>query len=244
MPPENVDITASRPQRRACGLLIRRECWTLSWRGHLLVLALAVGAAAALIMGIHPFLAVDDPLGARYLVVEGWVPDYALDETLQRFRADGYEQLITTGGWLKSGYKLDQEDTYAHLAASKLQAFGMDTTRLTAIPARLTGRDRTYTTALAVRKWLGESGRGVRAVDIVTLSVHARRTRLLYAKALPADVATGIIAIRNREYDPRRWWRYSEGVKEVMGEGLAYIYARCLFHPPDPEDAAKNPGGK
>ena len=41
----------------------------------------------------------------------------------------------------------------------------------------------------------------------------------------------GIISVENREYDPKRWWKYSEGVREVIGEGVGYVYARFLFHP-------------
>jgi len=33
-------------------------------------------------------------------------------------------------------------------------------------------------------------------------------------------------------YDPARWWRSSEGVREVLFEGFAYVYAKCLFWPP------------
>lgn len=223
---------------RPWGLLKRRECWTLTWKGRALVLAITLTAILLLVRGIHPFLAVNAPLGARYLVVEGWVPDYAIAEAMQRFKAGGYDRILTTGGPLESGYRLDPDDTYAHLSATKLEAFGMDDDNLSVVPAERTGRDRTYTSALAVRKWIGQSGRTVDAIDVVTLSVHARRTRLLYAKALAGHTAIGVVAIRDREYDPRCWLRYSEGVKEVVGEGLAYLYARFLFHPRPPAGTA------
>jgi hypothetical protein len=40
-----------------------------------------------------------------------------------------------------------------------------------------------------------------------------------------------VIAVEDREYDPARWWRYSEGVKEVISEGAGYLYARFFFYP-------------
>jgi hypothetical protein len=61
--------------------------------------------------------------------------------------------------------------------------------------------------------------------------VHARRSRLLFQKAFGPGIEVGVIAIRDREYNPRVWWRYSEGVKEVLSEGAAYLYARFLFYP-------------
>ncbi len=64
--------------------------------------------------------------------------------------------------------------------------------------------------------------------------VHARRTCLLFQKALGHDVAVGVIAVTNPDYDASHWWRYSEGVKDVFAESVAYIYARLLFfYPPD-----------
>ncbi|RYY54021.1 MAG: hypothetical protein EOO05_20620 [Chitinophagaceae bacterium] len=42
---------------------------------------------------------------------------------------------------------------------------------------------------------------------------------------------SGLLSIPDREYDAGHWWRYSEGVKEVLSEGAAYLYARFLFYP-------------
>ena len=33
----------------------------------------------------------------------------------------------------------------------------------------------------------------------------------------------------NLDYDAKHWWRSSEGVREVLGEGIAYIYAKFFF---------------
>jgi hypothetical protein len=46
-------------------------------------------------------------------------------------------------------------------------------------------------------------------------------------------VVVGTLAIPDNEYDERRWWKTSEGVRTVIGEALAYVYARVLFHPPE-----------
>jgi hypothetical protein len=65
----------------------------------------------------------------------------------------------------------------------------------------------------------------------LTEDAHARRTRLLYQKAFGKKVAVGIIAVSNPDYNPTQWWRYSDGVREVIGESIAYIYARFFFYP-------------
>ena len=92
-------------------------------------------------------------------------------------------------------------------------------------------RDRTYGSALALKAWFYEHGLKVQRINVVTESAHARRTRLMFEAALGPDVTVGIIAVRNPDYDPDHWWHYSEGVREVLGESLAYLYARLLFRP-------------
>ena len=69
------------------------------------------------------------------------------------------------------------------------------------------------------------------AVNVLTEDVHARRTRLLFEMALGPGVKVGIIAVPNADYEAARWWRYSEGVRSVLGESIAYVYARFFFFP-------------
>ena len=71
----------------------------------------------------------------------------------------------------------------------------------------------------------------VTAFNLLTEAAHARRTRLLYQEAFGEGVKIGIIAVPNPDYDAGHWWRYSEGVREVLGESIAYLYAKFLFHP-------------
>ncbi len=36
----------------------------------------------------------------------------------------------------------------------------------------------------------------------------------------------GVIGVRNPDFDANRWWQYSDGVREVLGETIAYGYAK------------------
>jgi hypothetical protein len=68
--------------------------------------------------------------------------------------------------------------------------------------------------------------------QVISLGPHTRRTRLLFEKALGKEVSVGVMAVEDQDYDPRHWWRSSEGFRVVSGELLAYGYARFWFHPP------------
>jgi uncharacterized SAM-binding protein YcdF (DUF218 family) len=107
------------------------------------------------------------------------------------------------------------------------------------VPSHVTDRERTYSSAVALRDWLRRNKVSVDRINIVTEDIHARRTRLLFQKALGDGVAVGIIAVPNADYDPKRWWLYSEGIQEVLRESLAYLYARFFFYPPPPEQEKK-----
>ena len=107
------------------------------------------------------------------------------------------------------------------------------------VPSRIMDRDRTYGSAVALRNWFRDHNMAVSGIDVVTEDVHARRTRLLFEKALGKNVVVGIIAVPNPDYDWRRWWSYSEGVKGVGSEALAYAYARLFFYPSEPSGPQK-----
>ena len=79
----------------------------------------------------------------------------------------------------------------------------------------------------------------VRSVNVLTEDMHARRTRVLFEEALGKNVAVGVIAVANLDYDASRWWHYSDGLQNVVSEFAAYIYARLVFYPPEPADAKK-----
>ena len=90
-------------------------------------------------------------------------------------------------------------------------------------------KDRTYHSALALKRWIAEHEAEVTAINVATPGVHARRSQVLYAKALGSRVKVGVVALRDKKYDPAHWWRSSEGMREVPFEALAYLYVRFVF---------------
>jgi hypothetical protein len=101
------------------------------------------------------------------------------------------------------------------------------------VASHVIGRDRTYYSAVALRDWFHKHNMNVQSFNIVAESTHARRTWLLFQEAFGDEVKVGVIAIQNPDYDPKLWWRSSDGFRDVIGEGIAYFYAKFLFHPLD-----------
>jgi hypothetical protein len=222
---------SEKPKRKLCGLLTRKEKWVLSWRGRLVAWTAILILGLFFIFSIHPFLAITERENTPYLVIEGWIPNYALQEGIAEFKSKPYQMIFTVGSDPLTGKYIEPGDSIAIEAAARLKWMGMDPDMVQAVPANIKYRNRTFQSAVALRKWIEEKHLPVTSFNLVTLGPHARRSRMLFEKAFEGQATVGIISVENREYDPKRWWKYSEGVKEVIGEGIGYFYARFIFHP-------------
>lgn len=220
-------------QAKKCwGMFTRRERWGLSIRGYLGVFLVTAVASAVALHWVHPFFAVTARVETKLLAMEGWIDLHAVGMTADEFRQGNYDRVFTTGGPVHGmgGYTNDY-NTSASVGAGRLRQAGVPAERVQMIPSRVAARDRTYSAALALRQWCEENKVLLTSINVVTEDVHARRTRLLFEKALGSSVKVGIIAIPNTDYDATHWWRYSQGVRSVLGESIAYVYARCFFFP-------------
>jgi hypothetical protein len=218
---------------KACwGLLRRRECLVPTLRSWLLMGVSFMLLALLLVREIHPFLAVTDPVPGGVLVVEGWVPDYMLEVAIAEYKQDHYSKLFVTGIPLHQGAPLSEYKNFAYLGAATLIKLGMSTNDVQAVPTGVTRRDRTYAMALSLKHWLRDHDMAPTKVNLITGGPHARRSRLMFEKALGKGVTVGVISIPADDYDERHWWHYSQGVRIIIGETLAYAYARLLFYPP------------
>jgi uncharacterized SAM-binding protein YcdF (DUF218 family) len=211
------------------GLLRRRQCWIPTWRAWTIVLILILGLGWLGTRTIYPFLAVNDPQPGGLLVVEGWSSDYAFEAALQEFKRNHYDKICVTGGFLETGAVLSEYRTFAELGAAVLMKLGLGTNEVQAVPAPRVRRDRTYASALSLHRWLEQQSQPATHIHLFTEGAHARRSRLLFEKALGPGVKVSVTAVPIRDFDERHWWRSSAGVRGVIGETLAYLYARLLF---------------
>lgn len=221
----------NKPKRPFFGLVKRKEKWALTWRGRLVALALMVLLGVGFVVWVHGFLAVTQRVDAQYLVIEGWVPNYGLEESIAEFKSKPYTKIFTVGADPLIGTDIEEGDSIAIECFKRLKWLGMNPDLVQPVPAHVKYRNRTYQSALALKRWVDENHVPMKSFNLVTLGPHARRSRLLFEEAFGPDTKVGIISVVDREYDPKRWWKYSEGVRETIGEGIGYIYARFFFYP-------------
>jgi len=228
------------PLRRVWVIFERRERWGLSWPGRLILGGGSLAILGIVILNVHQFLALTERVNTKVLVVEGWIQGYAIRAAVEEFNRGPYECIYTTGGPENgSGGYVNDYQTAAGAAAVALHKAGIPEEAIQMAPSRVNGRDRTYSSAAALRDWLRQHQVNVAKINVLTEDCHARRTRFLYKKAFGKDVRIGIINVTNPDYDSKYWWRYSDGVREVIGESIAYVYARLFFHPRRSPDAGQ-----
>lgn len=223
---------APHPSATCWGLLRRHTIVLPTWRGWLLLLIATALVLFWVARELHPFLAVNDPVSDGILVVEGWTPDYGMEMVRDTFKTNHYDRIYVTGGQIDYGTHLTAYETYAQLGAATLTKLGLDSNVVQAVPGPPVIRDRTYYSAVSLKKWLLSHGITPTRVLLLSDGPHTRRSRLLFQMAMGKDVKVGSIAIPPKDYDERQWWHYSSGVRSVIAESIAYLYARFLFSPP------------
>jgi uncharacterized SAM-binding protein YcdF (DUF218 family) len=230
------DQPSSPSAKKLFGCFTRRERWGLSLRGWL-VLILSAGIFGTIwLLNVQPFLAQTRRVDTRILVVEGWVQEYAARAALKEFDGGHYEKIYTTGGPVVGSLEENDFNTLASVGADLLVKVGLPRELVQMVPSHIRGRDRTYSSAVALREYFRSHGLTVKSFNLLTESTHARRSRMLFQDAFGPDVEVGVVAVPDPDYDPAHWWRYSEGVRTVLSESIAWVYAEFLFRPgPQPK---------
>ena len=208
--------------------LILRKVGAITRKIWVIALMVLIISMILIITNIHPFLAVNAPIKADILVVEGWLPDYAIESALAEFKKGEYRQLITTGVPLSKGYYLAEYKNYAELTAATCIALGFDKDKVVAVPAASVVKHRTAASAIALRDWFSTSDLKVNSINLYSFGPHARRSWIVFKEVLNPEIKVGIIAAEPQDYNSQEWWKYSEGFRTVIGEIIAYIYARFV----------------
>lgn len=209
-------------------LVRKRTLWLPTWQGSVAILMVLALLLFFFITRIHSFLAKTERVNAEILVVEGWIPDYALDVAFKEFKDGDYRYLCTTGGPISHGSYLRSFENWALLAASTLRRQGVSAQELIIASTPPDRRNRTFASAKALKKEFVVRNIAPKAFNILTLSTHARRTWIIYQKVFPREVDIGVISVRSKDYAADRWWLSSSGIKAVLTEFIGWFTARLL----------------
>lgn len=192
--------------------------------------------ALPVIYSVSTLLSTTNRTDANILLIEGWLPSYAIDMAHQEFKKNAYDHVITTGIRTSkygignpSGMKSTSDDyrSHAESARNELILKGLDPALITAIPGLKVRLNRTLSGALAFRDWLKTSEIEVKGINIVTMGTHARRTQMTYNKVLDKKYTIGIISLP--DYQEKRSGKYK--VIKILRESLGLVYYWFILIP-------------
>ena len=125
------------------------------------------------------------------------------------------------------GHVMEQGTTFADRAARELMRAGLPDPMVTSNPTFGEPDQRTWRTASNFVDFAKNTG--LRSFDVVTLGVHARRTRGLYRRAAGDRISVGIISLPDRWCRHNDWWLPWYGwvkvLKEIAGAHQPYTAA-------------------
>lgn len=208
-----------------------RQVWMPTIFGWLLLLVIGLVLSAIAVRNVYSFLAQNEPVGARVLVVEGWLAPDELDQTAQTFKAGGYDRVVTTGGPIVGWPELAGQSNYAVMAANYLVQRGISRDVVLAVPTPGSAQERTFLSAVVLRDSAPQLGINLDAFDVFSSGAHARRSRLLFQMAFGPKTRVGVLAARPGEYKPEAWWRSSSGVESVVFQSIGLAWVKCCFWP-------------
>ena len=210
-------------------LFKKRRIWLPTWPVVLLVFVGSLLLAGIVFFNSHSFLAVNKPAPeAKVLVAASWMIDSSIAKVAEMMNAEGspYESIWLTGPLLDRGlYLSDSYKSFSDLAADTLRELGVAADKIHLAPPDSTERHRTHTSATNLKAELDSRGLALERFDLVTVDVHARRSRLVYQKVFE-DSEVGVISLPSSAYDEKTWYRTSNGMKNVIFEIVAYLYEK------------------
>ncbi len=209
--------------------MTRRQLLLPTLRGWCVLAALAIVAFTVFLKGAYPFLSPNSFREGGPLIVECWGTDRLMKEAIRLHDEGHYGPILIPGGSIPSGQVFSQYHTLGEFSAAEIKALSNGRVRAEAIVVPDVQKDRTFACAMGAREWLEAHGGIPANVTVLSAGPHSRRSWLLYRKAFGKTTNVGIIATTPDDYDPARWWASNDGFRVVVGEFIAYAYARLMF---------------
>jgi uncharacterized SAM-binding protein YcdF (DUF218 family) len=205
-------------------IIKRRMVWfptSLGW--FILFLLFALPFLLWLAEG-ESFFSLTDRQPPEVLAVESWIGREGLQAAAVEFGQRGYHVLVLTGD-------LDGKPRGPHVpgdggeSEKDLIQAGVPRSSIILAYADDSGESRTFTMGLAAAAALREANIYPAHVNVFTRGTHARRSRLVFAKAFGSKTKVGAVSWLP-DWQPKTglWWRSPVRTWFVIKETVGYFY--------------------
>jgi len=110
--------------------------------------------------------------------------------------------------------------SYAESARQTLLEFGLDSSKVIAVPGNKTSLNRTLASSEAVFNWYKNHELNIEGANLVSLGVHSRRSWQTYHTLFKKEFPVGVIALPDYKHPFPR----SYTIKYIIKQTLAYFY--------------------
>lgn len=130
-----------------------------------------------------------DDSGDRNLYIKEFIID---DELIIPYQFNSVYDIGKPGG---NNRIVNDYNSHSEMIRNKLITNGVDPSKIFAVTGKRTRINRTLNGALAFNKWLKQAEPNIVGINIITMSIHSRRTLLTYRKVLDNHVDIGVIPL-------------------------------------------------
>jgi hypothetical protein len=176
------------------------------------------------------YLSVNKPINdAEVLLVEGWVPKKLLGYVKEEFYKSSYKYILVSS---MDGEYVSEHDRGQGIysdtinVAHELVNMGIDSSKIKIVSCPSTEIHRTFSMALAARKWVNVNDPMIRYINVFTTQNHGRKTWCSYQKVFGDSIKVGIITYPKRKLPVSQWWFTRSGVRYQLYSLAGYIYVK------------------
>lgn len=207
------------------GTLRRRSLYLPTWRGWLFFLLVLGLGGFLFVRNIYAFLAKEDRMPqADILIVEAWVNDTNIAMAYEEWKAGRCKAVVSAGVEIDQGQMLQEYGNWGELTAARLRKLGVPPENALGRSAGKSQRNRTFSSATAVKKLIEDKGLPHATINVLTEGNHSRRTAMVFRKVFGDSAKLAFIVAPPDDYDPASWWKTSAGVKSMIMETIATTY--------------------
>jgi hypothetical protein len=207
--------------------LQRRTIWWPTLLGWLLIIGFVSAPLLLWWYQGESFLSPTERLPAEVLVVEAWIGREGVHAAKAEFDRGGYACIVATGApvenrWAKGPWN------FAEFTGRELTVLGLSPDKVIVAQMGETQNQRTFESAVAVRRALEARNLHPAAINVLTIGAHARRSRSIFAKVLGPETRVGVISYTPSTYAPGPWWKSSDRAEDLLKETVGWLFETFL----------------
>ena len=198
--------------------------WMPTWQCLGLIFLIVAAFFIGFFVNAYHFLAVTSRLpNPDVLIIEDWMPESVLQAAAEEFEKGSYHHLLISGFDI-SGNDHPLHNQIKSTASQRIIALGVPENQIIECFVKSPDISRSLAMARSANDTLQKRNIESMGVTVMAPSVHARKTRMVYRRAMLSGTPVGVIAVPTGHHNSSGWWMSSPTAKAVIISYAGLIY--------------------